>query len=95
MIQTGKTLTRSPPNNTPRITRYTFSNINSHITDPQQQIQLLSGIPNTKRQQPNLFEANRNIINSNEQILLQQFQQQNQIMSEDSINNKHSLNPLI
>jgi hypothetical protein len=79
MIQTGTTLTRSPPNNNTRITRQTISNINSHIADPHQQIQLLPGIPNTKKQQPNLFETNRHIINSNEQILLQQ---QNQIMSD-------------
>ncbi len=85
-------LERSPPSNNVRITRHTLSNINSQITNPQQQLQLLSGIPNAKRQQPNLFETNRNIINSNDQILLQQLQQQNQIMSNDlNINN---LNPL-
>jgi hypothetical protein len=92
MIQTGTTLTTSPPNNNTRITRQTISNINSHIADPHQQIQLLPGIPNTKKQQPNLFETNRHIINSNEQILLQQ---QNQIMSDNSnSNNNNNPNPL-
>jgi hypothetical protein len=94
MITTGNTLTRSPPNNNVRITRHILSNINSQITDPQQQIQLLPGIPNAKRQQPNLFETNRNIINSNNQILLQQLQQQNQIMSNDPNNINNNLNQL-
>jgi hypothetical protein len=88
MIGTGRTLERSPP--APRITRQTLASINSHTTDPQHQIQLLTGVPPTNRRRSDTLNTNLTVINSNEQIILQQ--QQRQTMNTDNLINNNNIN---